>query len=103
LIQAELKNCFSQKEALMWRLALCRMLIGSKRTDMALPHLDLILKDVEAYRLENWDPRLALEGLKVVWNGYNNHSDKALRRNAEAVLSQIAKLDPAEALKLSKS
>jgi len=103
LIQAELKTCFSQKEALMWRLALCRMLIGSKRTDMALPHLDLILKDVEAYRLENWDPRLALEGLKVVWNGYNNHSDKALRRNAEAVLSQIAKLDPAEALKLSKS
>ncbi len=103
LLQAELKNCFSQKEALMWRLALCRMLIGSKRTDMALPHLDLILKDIEAYRLEHWDPRLALEGLKVVWSGYSNHTDKALRRNAEAVLSQIAKLDPAEALKLSKS
>ncbi|NIO04258.1 MAG: type VI secretion system protein TssA [Proteobacteria bacterium] len=103
LLQAELKNCLSQKEALMWRLALCRMLIGSKRTDMALPHLDLILKDIESYRLENWDPRLALEGLKVVWSGYNNHTDKALKRNAEAVLSQIAKLDPAEALKLSKS
>jgi len=102
LLQAELKNCFSQKEALKWRLALCRMLIGSKRTDMALPHLDLILKDIEAYRLENWDPQLALEGLKVVWSGYNNHTDKALKRNAEAVLSQIAKLDPAEALKLSK-
>jgi type VI secretion system protein VasJ len=87
----------------MWRLALCRMLIGSKRTDMALPHLDLILKDIESYRLENWDPRLALEGLKVVWSGYNNHTDKALQRNADAVLSQIAKLDPAEALKLSKS
>jgi type VI secretion system protein VasJ len=103
LLQAELKNCSSGKEALMWRLALCRMLIGSKRTDMALPHLDLILKDIESYRLENWDPRLALEGLKVVWSGYNNHTDKALQRNADAVLSQIAKLDPAEALKLSKS
>jgi type VI secretion system protein VasJ len=103
LLQAELKNCFSQKDALMWRLALCRLLIGSKRTDMALPHLDLILKDIEAYRLEHWDPRLALEGLKVVWSGYSNHTDKALRRNAEAVLSQIAKLDPAEALKISKS
>ena len=103
LLQTELKKCCSQKEALMWRLALCRMLIGSKRTDMAVPHLDLILKDIEAYRLENWDPRLALEGLKVVWVGFNNHTDKALKRNAEAVLSQIAKLDPAEALKLSKS
>jgi type VI secretion system protein VasJ len=102
LLQAELKNSFSQKDALMWRLALCRLLIGSKRTDMALPHLDLILKDIEAYRLEHWDPRLALEGLKVVWSGYSNHTDKALRRNAEAVLSQIAKLDPAEALKITK-
>ena len=84
----------------MWRLALCRMLIGSKRTDMALPHLDLILKDVEAYRLENWDPRLALDGLKVVWNGYNKQTDKALKQNAEAILSRIAELDPVEALKI---
>jgi type VI secretion system protein VasJ len=102
LFQTELKNCDSQQEALMWRSALCRILIGSKRTDMALPHLELILKDIETYRLENWDPHLALEGLKLVWTGYSNHTDKEVKRNAQAVLSQIAKLDPAEALSLSK-
>jgi type VI secretion system protein VasJ len=102
LLQTELKNCVSQQEVLMWRSALCRILIGSKRTDMALPHLELILKDIETYRLENWDPQLALAGLKLVWTGYSNHTDKEVKRNAQAVLSQIAKLDPAEALSLSK-
>jgi type VI secretion system protein VasJ len=102
LFQTELKNCVSQRETLMWRSALCRILIGSKRTDMALPHLELILKDIETYRLENWDPQLALEGLKLVWAGYSNHTDKQVKRDAQAVLSQIAKLDPTEALNLSK-
>jgi len=102
LLQTELKTCTSQQEALMWRLALCRMLIGSKRTDMAVPHLELILKDIETYRLETWDPRLALDGLKLVWTGYNTHTGTEAKGKAEAVLSQIAKLDPAEALKLSK-
>jgi type VI secretion system protein VasJ len=102
LLQAELKNCISQQQALRWRLALCRMLIGSKRMDMAVPHLELILKDIETYRLETWDPRLALEGLKLVWTGYNSLAGNEAKGKAEAVLSQIAKLDPAEALKLSK-
>jgi type VI secretion system protein VasJ len=101
-LQTELKNCASQQEALMWRLALCRMLIGSKRTDMAVPHLDLILKDIETYRLETWDPRLALDGLKLVWTAYSTYTTTEAKGKAEAVLSQIAKLDPAEALKLSK-
>ena len=103
LLQPELKKCVSHQEALMWRLALCRMLIGSKRTDMALPHLDLILKDIESYQLETWDPRLALEGLKLVWTGYNSHTGDEANAKAEAVFRQIAKLDPAEALKLSKT
>jgi type VI secretion system protein VasJ len=103
LLQTELKNCPSQQEALMWRLALCRMLIGSKRMDMAVPHLELILKDIETYRLETWDPQLALDGLKLVWTAYNSHTGTEAKGKAEAVLNQIAKLDPAEALKLSKS
>jgi len=102
LLQKEMKNCVSQHETLLWRLELCRMLIGSKRTDMALPHLDLIIKDIETYRLESWDPPLALEGLKLVWTGYISHTGSDAERNAEVVLSQIAKLDPAEALKLTK-
>jgi len=102
LLHNELKNCASQQEALMWRLALCRMLIASKRIDMALPHLDLVLRDVETFRLETWDPHFAMECLTLVWTGYISHTDKEIKGHARDVLSLIAKLDPAEALKLSK-
>ena len=67
---------------------------------MTMPHLDLILNDIEAYGLESWDPSLALEGLKLVWTGYTNQTDAASKQNANSILSRIAKLDPAEALKL---
>ncbi|MBT8490322.1 MAG: type VI secretion system protein TssA [Deltaproteobacteria bacterium] len=102
LLHNELKTCVSQKEALTWRLALCRMLISSKRIDMAIPHLDLILKDIETYRLETWDPLFAMECLTLVWTGYTSHTDKEVKGHAKDVLSLIAKLDPVEALKLSK-
>jgi type VI secretion system protein VasJ len=102
LLQTELQNCVSQQQTLMWRLELCRMLVRAKRKDMALPHLELILKDIDTYRLHRWDPRLALEGLKLAWSAYAKHTDKEVKRNAKAVLSQIAKLDPTEALKISK-
>jgi type VI secretion system protein VasJ len=101
-LQAELQSSFSKKEALLWRLALCQILIGSKRTDMALPHLELILKDIDAFRLSTWDPELALKGLKVVWTGFNNHTNKEYKHNAETVLNRISELDPVAALNLVK-
>jgi type VI secretion system protein VasJ len=100
LFQAELKNCFSQKEAMILRIALCRMLYKSKRTDMTMPHLDLIVNDIDVYGLENWDPELAVEGLKLVWMVFSKHADTALKENAKAILSRIAKIDPVEAMKL---
>jgi type VI secretion system protein VasJ len=101
-LQAELQSSFSRKEALLWRLELCQILIGSKRNEMALPHLDLILKDIDAFQLDTWDPELALKGLKVVWAGFNNHSDKEYKHNAETVLNRISELDPVAALRLTK-
>jgi len=102
LIQQKLQNCFSQKEALSWRLVLCQILLGSKNKDMTLPHIEQILEDIERYQLETWDPQLALKGLKVAWTGFNSFSDKSFKHNAAQTLNRIAKLDPAEALRLNK-
>jgi type VI secretion system protein VasJ len=102
LIQQKLKNCFSQKEALSWRLVLCQILLGSKNKDMTLPHIEQILEDIDRYQLETWDPKLAMKGLKVAWTGFNSFSDKSFKHNAAQTLNRIAKLDPAEALRLNK-
>ncbi len=102
LIQQELHNSFSRKESLLWRMVLCQILLGSKNKDMAVPHLLQILKDLDTYQLEAWDPELALKGLKVVWAGFSSLSDETFNTRAIEAMNRIAKLDPAEALQLNK-
>lgn len=102
LIQKKLQNSFSQKEVLLWRLVLCQILLGSKNKDMSAPHLEQILESIEKYQLETWDPHLALKGLTVAWTGFCFLSDETFKQKAAKTLSRIAKLDPAEALRLKK-
>ncbi len=62
LLQAHLRNSFSKREKLLWRLALSQVLVSAKKVNMAIPHLEQILCDIEDYKLEQWDPDLALNG-----------------------------------------
>jgi type VI secretion system protein VasJ len=101
-LQEELQSAFSKKEAMLWRLALCQILLSSKKVNMALPHFEVILEIIENYKLEDWDPELALKGFKMVWQGYSAHSDKAVKQQSEQILSRIGKIHPVEALRLAK-
>lgn len=102
MLQQQLRDSFSQRERLQWRLALSQLLLNAKRPRVALPHLEQILQDIALYRLEEWDPELALKGFKIVWTGLGAQSDDASRNKADDTLNRIAKLDPAVALRLAK-
>ena len=102
LFQQEMRLAFPVKDKMLWRLALCRILIHSKNADLAVPHFDRVLEDIEIHRLEEWDPILALQGLKAIWAGFQKVSDKTVKERAALVLHQIARLDPVEALRLGK-
>ena len=102
LLQQKLQHCFSKKETLTWRLALSQILMESRRLDLALPHLDLILQDIDTYQLASWDPALALKGFKLVWTGFNSHKDNEFKKSAQTILNRIAEIDPVEALALKK-
>ncbi len=99
-LQRELRKSFSGKKTLQWRLALSQILMSSKQANMAAPHFEQVLQDIDLYRLEEWDPDLALEGLKLVWVGFTAQEDKAFKSKAADILNRIARLDPAEALRL---
>lgn len=101
-LQEELRSSFSKREQLLWRLGLCQILVNAKKPQLALPHLEAILQDIESYRLEEWDPDFALKGLKTVWVGFDAHSDQASKNKASDVLNRIAKLDPAWTIRLGK-
>jgi len=102
LLQQGLRGSFSRKHQLLWRLGLSQLLLNAKKPHLALPQLESVLEDIDGHGLEQWDPDLALKGLKMVWIGFGTRSDEAGKDQATGVLNRIAKLAPAEALRLAK-
>jgi type VI secretion system protein VasJ len=97
-----MRRALSAKDTMLWRLALCRIFVHSRNSDLAVPHFDRVLEDIQTHRLEEWDPMLALQGLKAVWAGFQKVSDKAVRERAALVLHRIARIDPVEAVRIGK-
>jgi len=102
LIKEQLQGCRSEKCGLLWRMALCQILLGSEFKKLAVPHLDQVIADIDNYRVEAWEPAVALQGLALAWSGFRSLSGNRFRQRADELLSRISRLDPAEALRLSR-
>ena len=102
LIQSQLRQSVSAKTALAWRMALCQILLGSTFKHVASPHLEQVIADIDNYHLEKWDPDVALRGLVLAWTGFQAMADDRYGERADALLNRISRLDPAEALRLSR-
>ena len=100
LIQGQLRSGTSQKSRFLWRIALARFLVNSKKARVALPHISEILKDIERYNLDNWDPDLALKALAEIYKGLKAQKDEISREQAVKTLDHMARLNPAAALRL---
>ncbi|MBM4350572.1 MAG: type VI secretion system protein TssA [Deltaproteobacteria bacterium] len=102
-LQQKFQHSSSQREKLLWRLAMSQLLVKNKQAKVALPHLEQILKDIDFYRLEEYDPELAIKSLKAVWIGFSSQSDQPSKEKASEVLQRIAKLDLTEAIRIGKT
>ncbi len=100
LIQEQLRSGTSQKSRFLWRIALTRLLVNSRKARAALPHLSEILNDIEKYNLDNWDPDLALKALVEIYKGLRVQKDEIFREQAVKTLDHMARLNPAAALRL---
>jgi type VI secretion system protein VasJ len=102
-IQQKFQSSLSQKEKLLWRLGLCQLLLNTKQTKLILPYLEQVINDIDFFNLEEYDPKLALRGLKLVWAGLHSQSDQFSQKKADEILHRIAKIDWAEAIRMRKS
>ncbi len=104
-LQTCIQTSWSQKDIFRWRLALSQILIGAGQLNLAVPHLEQMLQDMETYHIETWDPNMAVKGLHAVWVGFSNsHSDnKIFKDRAINALHRIARIDPTEALRLMET
>lgn len=101
LLQDHLASCSSGREALLFRISLCRVLINAGRTELALPQLEALEAGIDAHGIESWEPELALQGLALVYAGFRDCDREPLRDRAGAVFDRIARINPAAAYKIS--
>ena len=101
MLQKELDGSLSGKRKLLWRLRMCRLMIEAKKVRLAVPHLERILKDIDSFNLEQWEPDLAVDGLRVAWLGFSAMSGESYKKRTDETLDRIAWLNPAEALRLA--
>ncbi len=99
LLQEQMRQSFGLRRKFRWRLAIARLLLEAKKADMARPQIEHMLETIEQYRLESWEPALALEALTMALAGFRAASDKALRQRCDGLLVRIAAIDPAAALR----
>ena len=99
-MQQGLRAGGSRKEAFHWRVALCRLLVGTPEARHALPHIEEILKEIDLFHLEEFDPELALKGLKVAWDGYRANADLVPEERVADMQGRIARVDVSAAMSL---
>lgn len=99
-LQHKLNDASSGREKIIWRLAVARLLLDVKKYELALPHLDQIIREIDIFHLEDYDSALALKGLKMVCAGLESQDDESLKSKKADVLYRIARIDMAEAIRL---
>jgi type VI secretion system protein VasJ len=101
LLQEHLASCSSGRDALVFRISLCRVLNNAGRAELALPQLEALEAEIDLHGIESWEPGLALQGLQLVYAGFRDCARERLRDRAGAVFDRIARINPAAAFKIS--
>jgi len=99
-MQQGLRGGGSRKDAFHWRVALCRLLVETPEARHALPHIEEILKEIDLFRLEEYDPELALKGLKVAWDGFRANAGLVPEEKVAEIQGRIARVDVSAAMSL---
>lgn len=94
----KLNHAPSARVRFFWQFGLCRLLLQVKQPRLAVPHLKEILQTLEMYRLEQWEPDLAVEVLSTVLTGLRLQAGQGDESLQETVLNRIMTLDPVRAM-----
>lgn len=101
VVQQKLGACSSRRDNLLWRLSLSQMLVELGKSKLALPHLEQVLDDIAGHELEQYEPSLALRGLKLAWLAFDSQTEQKFKDQAQDVLHQIGRLDMPEMVRLT--
>jgi type VI secretion system protein VasJ len=86
----------SGRDHLLCRLSISEALLQSGHFDLALPLLEQARHDIDHYRLEQYEPAVALKGLQLSWRALGRQPASPAKAEAQELLHRIGRLDLAE-------
>ena len=96
----KLNHASSVRERFIWEIGLCRLLLTAKKPRLVVPYIHEILSMLDMYKIESWEPGLAVEGLTLVLSGLRLQEEKKDEKLIENVLDRVSALNPVTALDL---
>jgi len=99
-IQNKMTLCESRSDLFEYRFALANFFINNNRSKAALPHFEIMLDDIDHFRLIEWNPKQALKALSSIWRVFNQQQVKISPETINHVFKRISQIDPLIALKL---
>ncbi len=103
LFQDQMRSDDSGRGRLIWRIALSRFLLNIGRPELVQPQVRWILEQIERFKIEDWDPLLALSGFKVVYEGVKDEGREGSEAILKDILDRIARISPVDVLHLLES
>ena len=81
------------------RLDLARLCIESGRKELAVPQLDQLEGEVDHFSVEEWEPELATEVVRLLWQCCAGKKPvAALAERGKDIYARLCRLDPAAAV-----
>ncbi|HUU30251.1 MAG TPA: type VI secretion system protein TssA [archaeon] len=91
----------SLRERFIWEVGLCRLLLRVKMPRLVLPYCQELIGYLDTYKIERWEPALALEGLTLVLSGLRlQEEEKRDEKLINSILDRVSVLSPSSAMEL---
>ncbi len=103
LVQKELLTVPPGRSRFLWRLNLARLCADSARPNLAVPQLEALDGEAERGALEQWEPELAVEVVKLLWQCYSSLSKaggEGMVEKAGRAYARLCRLDLSTAMAL---
>lgn len=103
LVQKEMLTVPPGRARFLWRLNLARLCAESGRPLLAVPLLEALDAEAERGSLEQWEPELAVEVVKLLWQCYSSLSKtggEAMADKAARSYARLCRLDLTSAMAL---
>jgi type VI secretion system protein VasJ len=81
------------RERFEWRLALCGVLLDTDPSGAVVPLLDEVVETIDRHRLDEFEPALAIRGLKLAYSGYRANADRVTEEKISDARGRLSRLD----------